>query len=440
MSEKRPVAFLVYRLLLPVLFVLTFPFWLRRMRKRERGRASQAKPPGYHTGMAQRFGRYSPEVREKMRGALWLHSISVGETFVALKLARQLRARGAGNIIISVTTSTGFELLCDAAQRDSWIVPIYNPIDLRFIVKRALTAISPREVVFIEGELWPNFVDLCGRRGIGIVLANARMSPRSGRRFKKFRRVAGWLWAMPRLVCVQDSEDLGRFRELGVPEDRLALTGNIKFDNALADSASREAELRAFASTLGFSEKDPVLVAGSTWAPEESLLAASFTVLQTEFPGLRLILAPRHVERSDEVTACFAKFRVARRSQPAKPADVLVIDATGELRDWYRLATVVFVGKSLPGIAQTGGQNAGEPAALGKPVVFGPHMENFAALTRHLIDADAAVQISDSSALTDTLRTLLTDAALRDRIGRGAREVLEPHQGATARTAEKLSL
>lgn len=138
--------------------------------------------------------------------------------------------------------------------------------------------------------------------------------------------------------------------------------------------------------------------------------------------------------------ACFARFRVARRSQPATPAEVLVIDATGELRDWYRLATVVFVGKSLPGIAQIGGQNAGEPAALGKPVVFGPHMENFAALTRHLIDADAAKQIPDSTALTDALRTLLRDGGLRERIGRSAREVLEPHQGATARTAEKLAL
>lgn len=410
------------------------------MRKRERGRAGQPKPPGYHAGMAQRFGRYAPELREKMRGAIWLHSISVGETFVAMKLARQLRARGAGNIVISVTTSTSFELLCDTAQHEPWLVPIYNPIDLRFVVKRALAAIEPREVVFIEGELWPNLIDLCGRRSIPIVLANARMSPRSGRRFEKFHRIAGWLWKMPRLVCVQDGGDLARFRTLGVPDERLLLTGNVKFDNALTDSASRETVFREFVAALGFAGNDPILVAGSTWAPEENALAATFAALQSEFPGLRLIIAPRHVERSDEVTACFAQFRVTRRSQPPKPADVLVIDATGELRDWYRLSTVVFVGKSLPGIAQTGGQNAGEPAALGKPVVFGPHMENFAALTQHLIEKDAARQIPDNAALTVAIRELLKDASLRESIGRRACEVLEPHQGATARTAEVLAL
>lgn len=433
-----PFSLLVYRLIFPLAFVCALPFWLLKMRRREKGRAGQQKPRGYHVGLAQRFGFYTAELREKMRGAAWLHSISVGETFVALKLARQMRPGGAERVVISVTTSTGFEILCDAAQRDSWIVPIYNPVDLRWVVRRTLSVIAPREVILIEGELWPNLIDVCARRNIPIVLANARMSPRSGARFKKFASIAGWLWKVPHLVCVQDEADRARFADLGVPRERLTVTGNIKYDNALADSESREAEFREFVAAIGFGPGDPIIVAGSTWAPEEAEIAASFTALRGEFPTLRLIIVPRHVERSESIVREVAPLRITRRSELPQQADALLVDATGELRDWYRLATVVFVGKSLPGIAQVGGQNAGEPAAIGVPVVFGPHMENFQALTRHLLEAEAAVQISDAGELTKTLRRLLSDAALRQAIGTRARAVLKPHQGATERTAEKI--
>ena len=433
-----PFSLLVYRVLFPVAFALALPFWLLKMRRRERGRAGQQKPAGYHVGLAQRFGFYPPELREKMRGAVWLHSISVGETFVAMKLARQMKAGGAERVVISVTTSTGFEILCEAAQRDSWIIPIYNPVDLRWVVKRTISAIAPREVILIEGELWPNLIDVCASCEIPIVLANARMSPRSGARFKKFAGIAGWLWKIPRLVCVQDDADRARFADLGVPPERLTVTGNIKYDNALADSDSREAEFREFVAALGFGASDPVIVAGSTWAPEETAIAAAFTELRGDFPALRLIIVPRHVERSDEIVRELAPLRITRRSELPQQADALLIDATGELRGWYRLATVVFVGKSLPGVAQVGGQNAGEPAAIGVPVVFGPHMENFQALTRHLLETEAAVQIPDAGKLTEALRRLLSDAVLCQAIGARARAVLEPHQGATGRTAEKI--
>ncbi len=433
-----PFSLLVYRLVFPVAFVFALPFWLLKMRRRERGRAGQQKPPGYHVGLAQRFGFYPAELREKMRGAVWLHSISVGETFVALKLARQMKAGGAERVVISVTTSTGFEILCDAAQRDSWIVPIYNPVDLRLVVRRTLATIAPREVILIEGELWPNLIDVCAKLEIPMVLANARMSPRSGARFKKFEGIAGWLWKIPRLVCVQDEADRVRFADLGVPAERLIVTGNIKYDNALADSASREAEFREFVAAMGFGPGDPIIVAGSTWAPEEKAIAAAFTALRREFPTLRLVIVPRHVERSESIVSELAPLRITRRSELPQQADALLVDATGELRDWYRLATVVFVGKSLPGIAQVGGQNAGEPAAIGVSVVFGPHMENFQALTRHLLDKEAAVQIPDAVQLTETLRGLLRDPSLRQAVGTRARAVLEPHQGATGRTAESI--
>jgi 3-deoxy-D-manno-octulosonic-acid transferase len=215
----------------------------------------------------------------------------------------------------------------------------------------------------------------------------------------------------------------------------------VKFDNAAKDTPSREAEFRALVAPLGFT--GPLIVGGSTWAPEEQALADACKKLRADFPTLRLILVPRHVERAagiaDELSR--AGLRVALRSKlPASAeADVLLVDTTGELRDWYALATVVFVGKSLPGIAEIGGQNAGEPAALGLPVVFGPHMENFAPLVTHLLRDNAAVQVAAASDLRAALGALLGDPELRAAVGTRARAALVPHQGATARTAEIIS-
>jgi 3-deoxy-D-manno-octulosonic-acid transferase len=182
-------------------------------------------------------------------------------------------------------------------------------------------------------------------------------------------------------------------------------------------------------------------VAGSTWAPEEKTLAAAFAELRQTRPNLRLIVAPRHVERADEIVGALAPLRVARRSrlEGALECDVLLVDTTGELRDWYRLATIVFVGKTLPGVAEVGGQNMGEPAALGLPVVFGPHTENFPALVAHLQANDAGVAIAEGAELPGALRALLGDPARRAAMGARAKEVLAPHQGAAARTAEVIT-
>ena len=246
------------------------------------------------------------------------------------------------------------------------------------------------------------------------------------------------MWQCFDLVCVPEISDVARFEGIGVARGRIRHTGSVKLDNAASDAPSREPEFRALAAPLGFST--PLLVGGSTWAPEEHALTDAVQKLRAEFPSLRLILVPRHVERAasvaDELTR--AGLRVALRSRlpHAGEADVLLVDTTGELRGWYALATVVFIGKSLPGVAEIGGQNAGEPAALGLPVIFGPHMENFAPLVTHLLRDNAAVQIAKADDLAITLRVLLADEEMRATIGARARAALVPHQGATARTAE----
>ncbi len=436
------MALLLYRLFFPVAFLFALPFYALRLVRRERGRASQEKPPGYGVGLGQRFGRYSEEIRARLAerpAPVWICSISVGETLVALKIARAIRARDPqARVVLSVTTSTGYELLLRESAALGWLLPLYNPVDFSFAARAAIAAIRPRVLVLTEGGIWPNLLCAARAAGIRIVLAAARLSPRSERRWRRFGKIVRSVWGLFDLVCVPEAADVARFEGIGVARDRIRHTGGVKFDNAAKDAPSREAEFRALAQPLGFS--GPIIVGGSTWAPEEQALAEVLKNLRTEFPALRLILVPRHVERAaaiaDELTR--AGLRVALRSKlpHTGEADVLLVDTTGELRDWYALATVVFVGKSLPGIAEIGGQNAGEPAALGLPVIFGPHMENFAPLVAHLLNDNAAVQIAEAADLASALRSLLADAEKRAAIGTRARAALVPHQGATARTAE----
>ena len=436
------MALLLYRLLFPFAFLGALPFYALRLMRRERGRAAQQKPDGYQLGFSERFGFYHRTLQERLaKGAapVWICSISVGETLVALKLARAFRAKNPeARIVISVTTSTGYELLLREAAAAPWLIALYNPIDFAFAARAAISAVKPRVLVLTEGGIWPNLLSAARTAGIRVVLAGARLSPRSERRWRRFPALARTVWGFFDLVCVPDADDVTRFTAIGVAPERIRHTGSVKLDNASASAPSREVEFRALVAPLGFS--DPLVVAGSTWAPEEKELAAALRELRGEFPKLRLIIVPRHVERAAAIARELADagLRTVRRSElPASgEADVLLVDTTGELRDWYRLATVVFVGKSLPGIAEVGGQNAGEPASCGLPVVFGPHMENFAPLVAHLLQSDAAVQIADASALTPALRTLLADPQKRASIGGRARSALAAHQGAGERTAE----
>jgi 3-deoxy-D-manno-octulosonic-acid transferase len=394
--------------------------------------------------LGQRFGRYNPALRARLAASnarpWWLCSISVGETLVALKLARALHEQDpAVPVVLSVTTSTGYELLLREAARLPWLTPLYNPVDFRFAAKAALRAIRPRALVLIEGGIWPNLLSVARSEQVPVALACARLSPRSERRWRKIPSAARQVWDLFDLVCVPETDDSRRFAEIGVAPNRIVHTGNIKFDQAAASEASREEEFRALVKPLGFGEE--IVVAGSTWAPEEELIAKCLDNLRRAHPAARLIVVPRHVERADEIERVFGAWKVARRNQlhQAKPADVLIVDTTGELRDWYRLATVVFVGKSMPGVAEAGGQNPGEPAALGKAVVYGPHMENFATLAAHLRANDAAVQVRNAAELESTLSALLSNPSRRAELGSRALGVLTAHAGATNRTARALS-
>lgn len=423
---------LIYNLFFPLVFLALLPGFLLRMFRRG----------GFREKFAQRLGRFSAADAERLhsREWFWIHSISVGETFVALKLARALHALDPQiGVLLSTTTTTGFAEARKAAS--DWLEPIYNPIDFRPIVRRVLRLVRPRHVVFIEA-VWPNLVAESTRLGVPLTFI-PRVSPRSERRFRRFRALTGPIFRLLGRICVSEEADLHRWENLGADRARLICTGSIKFDQAGLPPA-REAEFRSLLAPLGVAPDAPILVAGSTWEPEEEVLAALLPVLRREHPDLFLILVPRHIERSSQIISQLESraLRVARRSQLStrapEPADLLLVDVTGELRDWYSLATVVFVGKSLPGVKEVGGQNPGEPAAIGKPVIFGPHMENFGALAAQLVAAGAATRVETPADLEAALRLLLRSPERRAEHASRARALLVPHAGATARTASLL--
>ena len=422
---------LLYNLFFPFVFLLLLPGFLLRLRRRG----------NFRHGFGQRLGRYSTDLHHRLSQGrpIWIHSISVGETLGALKLARQLHASAPqGRIVLSATTSTGLALIREAGAE--WLEPVYNPVDFLPIIRRTLDALRPTQIIFIEGEAWPNLLAESRRRGIATALVNARLSPRSERRFRRFRALAGPLFRLLDLIAVPEPDDIPRWESLGAMRDRLRVTGNLKFDYALP-AASREAEFRALAAPLGVDDSTPVIVAGSTFDGEEKILASIVFELRRKYPRLFLILVPRHVERTAAVLRELVPFnlRVVQRSalplSAPSACDILLVDSTGELRDWYHLATVVFIGKSL---TAEGGQNPAEAIILGKPVLFGPHMENFATLTSHLLAQGAALQVSTAASLATTIDALLADEPRRIALGERAREALTAHQGATERTAALL--
>lgn len=401
----------------------------------------------YRQGFAQRFGIYSPEVRTRLSegGRIWIQSISVGETMVALKLARKIKAlQPEAKLVLSATTSTGFAIA--AGAQNDWLEAIYNPLDLPLFVKRALALIAPSQLIIIEG-MWPNLLAQAKQLGSPTSLV-ARLSPRSEERFRKFRWLTGPIFRLIDLIFVQEPEDVQRWQSLGASPTQIDCIGGIKFDLEGSAESSRETEFRQFLASLGIPAETPILLGGSTFSGEESLLAKILLELRKDIPELALILVPRHVERTPEIVQELKGLglKIALRTdgipssaptqgaQPARP-DCLIINTTGELREWYRVATVAFIGKS---ICSTGGQNPVEPAAIGKPVVFGPHMENFRAIVTTLLEHRAAIQVQDEKELKNQLRLLLTDPAFRGEFSANALRAVSGHQGATLRCAKKL--
>lgn len=419
----------LYNLLFPVVLLAFLPGYILKMLRRG----------NYRDKFGQRLGRYDRATREALSAGrrTWVHAVSVGEVMIALKLIANMKQREpALRIALTTTTTTGMALARRLAP--VWVEVLYTPLDFWPIMRRAFALLRPVRLVLVEAEVWPNMASLAQRRGIPLALVNARLSPRSERRFQKFKWFVSPYFQKLNLLCVQEPDEAARWESLGVNPKLIHAVGSIKFD---PENAAPQPEVpRQVLQTLGVAPSRPILLAGSTHPGEEEALARIFGQLRQEFPDLFLIIAPRHIERAREVVTQLerAGLIVARRSQPATNAslDGLILDTTGELRDWYAIATVVFIGKSL---TTTGGQNPVEAIMADRPVVFGPHMENFAALARDLVAADGARRANDESSLTKILAELLRDEGPRTNLVRAARTVLDRHRGATERTAALLA-
>jgi 3-deoxy-D-manno-octulosonic-acid transferase len=417
----------LYNLLFPIGLLFFLPGYLLKMMRRG----------NYREKFGQRLGLYHDNVRARLAGqrVTWMHAVSVGEVAVALKLAARLKQLDENFFCaLTTTTTTGFAFA--AKNSRPWMEVMYNPIDFWPVMRRAFGVIHPAQIILIEAEVWPNLVAAARARGVPIALANARLSPRSERWFQTFKFVVAPIFHQLDLVCVPEAQDVARWHALDVPERRITATGNIKYDTE--ESKSDTNGPRDFLKAIGINDEREVIFGGSTHAGEEEILTEIFLELRWEFPALFLVLAPRHVERIRNLRAQLEKrsLGVALRSETAgdRP-DCLLIDTTGELRDLYSIATVVFIGKSL---TARGGQNPVEPILAGKPVIFGPHMENFGSLAQSLVRHHAAVQVKDAESLQREIACLLRDVEKRTRLVTNAAKVLAAHRGATAATAELL--
>jgi 3-deoxy-D-manno-octulosonic-acid transferase len=392
----------------------------------------------------QRFGHYDAKFKQAItnRHTLWMHAVSMGEVNLCTHLIRAIEPRLPNlKIIVSTTTTTGMEKLNQ--KLPNRIGKIYFPVDTRAWSRRALKVIRPEAIVLVEAEIWPNFIWSARSMNIPLFLVNARMSERSYPRYQRFGLLFRSLFGSFTGVGAQNEEDAEKLRGLGCRPGAVQVVGSLKFDAAKLEE-NQTLDVQGMFRQLGVPPGAPVLVGGSTHAGEEALLGEQFLRLRQKFPDLFLVLVPRHFERSREVgrelEARGVKFVYRTEITPKtrygeNEIQCLLVNTNGELMHFYQHASVIFIGKSLKA---RGGQNPIEPGALGKAMVFGPHMQNFGDIVRFFLAKDGAVQVADAAALETTLASLLADPARREELGQNALSVVRENLGAVERTVEMI--
>jgi len=424
--------YLAYSVLTLVVFVVVSPYFAYQAIRYKK----------YIGSLRQRLGFLPITFNVDAEDSIWIHAVSVGETLTARALAADLKARHPRlRLFLSTTTMAGQQV----ARRSLADIDevFYFPFDWTFIVRRTLNLVRPRLFIMMETEIWPNLLHECRRRGVKNVMINGRISSRSYSRYRVirafFRRVLGDVDRF----CVQSEESARRLAELGADPARVTVTGSLKFDSLELPAATvhgrpRERVLRFFR----LSANRTVVVAGSTLRGEETAVLRAFSRIKAAMPGAMAVIAPRHPERFGEVEriARDAGFVTIRRSElriDAEPrADVVVLDSIGELAQVYQLATAVFVGGSL---VDHGGHNILEPAIFGKPIVFGPHMQDFKDIADAFVSNDAAILVRSEYELDEALLALVTDPVRRARLGAAARALVEANRGAKHKTLEVIA-
>ncbi len=415
-----------YNSLLTLLLPVVLPYLLLRARKRSNLRR----------GFGERLGLLGEKRPSKNDQPVWFHASSVGEVTMSLPLVRAVRERfPAYPLFFSTMTETGQETARKmlAGQGTTFLLPL----DLSWIVRRTLRTLTPRVLFVAETEIWPNLLYGCRRRAIPVVVFNGRISDRSFQNYRRFRFFFRQVLQGVAAFAMQSERDAERIVEIGAPRDRIVVTGNLKFDRpALHVSEEEKTTIR---KSLGLREENTVFVAGSTHEGEESLILQAFRQLKQIEPSLLLILAPRHLERIDRVTRILEKGRfswVCKSQISGKRfTEVVLLDTMGDLEKIYSISTVVFVGRSL---ISGGGHNILEPAAFGKPVMFGPHMENFRDVVRIMKSEGGGIEVRNQKDLVEQAQRLLMDRSYYSRVSQAALRAIQNNQGATQKTLRVL--
>jgi 3-deoxy-D-manno-octulosonic-acid transferase len=421
----------LYTLLVVVLAIVLSPWFLYQALRYQK----------YIGSLAQRMGYLPVSFNLDGDESIWIHAVSVGEALTARALLPELRQRYPGlRIFVSTTTLSGQQIA--RTRLPDVDAVFFFPFDLPPFVNRTLRLVRPRLFIMMETEIWPNLLRACRRQGVKTMLVNGRISTRSFPRYRAARGFFRRVLADVDRFCMQSDESAGRIVEIGADQARVVVTGSLKFESLESPGAAAGRGEGRVLRFFRIPASRPVMIAASTLKGEELPVLTAFAAVRRAFPNALLIIAPRKPERfgDAEALAIAEGFRVSRRTAlpvDADPrADVVILDSIGELAHLFQVATVVFVGGSL---VDQGGHNILEPAVHGKPIVFGPHMENFKEISETFRTQEAAIQVDDAGELAKVCVRLMGDPVERAKLGAAARALVEANRGAKPRTLDTIA-
>ncbi|MDD5116113.1 MAG: 3-deoxy-D-manno-octulosonic acid transferase [Candidatus Omnitrophica bacterium] len=392
----------------------------------------------FHRGFLRRLGFMPGDlIPEK---PIWIHAVSVGEAASVKQLVLGLRkAYPHKKIVISTVTATGNKIARGLVREGDLLT--YLPLDFSFIVARVMRMVDPCLFVIAETEIWPNLITFLYKRKVPVITVNGRISDRSYSGYRAIRLLLRPVLKKISKFCVQSNTDADRLMALGVAEEKVVVTGNVKFDIDLESAGGEPDKSRAVRDNMWMGPTDKLLVCGSTHPGEEAIIMQAYKELLQALPGLKLLLAPRHPERSREVAGVVEKYSfmpvfvsgLSGSCPTCINRPVFILDLMGELLDYYSAADVVFVGGSL---VKTGGHNILEPASRKKPVLFGPYMSNFRDIAGLFLEKEAGIMVPDCRALAGKVKEILSDALRARRMGERAYGLIADNKGATGRNIE----
>ena len=431
--EKDMWLIFLYNILLFIVMTLGFPMIIPMVLTSAKRRRTVLQRLGI-ARLPRELTRKRSDTSKKKR--IWIHALSVGEVLSSVPLVKELKeCSNTGDIVFSASTKTGFDI---AKQHltDSVHSIFYFPYDLTFSIKHIVQRIDPTVVVIVETDIWPNFLFEMKQRQVPVILVNARLSKKSFSGYKRFRFFTKQVFLNFFHICTQSMKDAECFQELGVPFDRITVTGNVKFNGAHQIQDLQETD--SLRQSLHIQNAQKVFLAGSTHPGEESMLLEVFSRIKDHEDDLLLIVAPRNPERAVSVFRIFdsAGYSVSlmkelKKISSGKKLDVIIIDTIGLLKQLYALTDIAFVGGSL---VNCGGHNPLEPAAFSKPIIFGNDMSDFADISRMLLDAGGAVRVKNTKDFYNTLASLIEDDKRAMEMGRNALGVLTANKGAVEKT------